>query len=67
MELKEPSTGLKISFDKGKPGEKGFKGIDHYHIFNPDATGNSNLYLDANGEPVRKGSGKSHITPKGDD
>lgn len=67
MELKETSTGLKIGFDKGRPGESGFRGKDHYHIFNPDATGNHNLYLDKDGNPVKKGSAKSHILPEGDE
>ncbi len=66
MELKETSTGLKIGFDKGRVGEEGFKGKDHYHIFNPNSTGNHDLYLDKNGNPVRKGSTKSHILPEGD-
>lgn len=65
--LKESSTGLKIGFDKGVPGESGFKGKDHYHMYNPDATGNRDLYLDKNGNPVRKGSSKSHILPEGDE
>ena len=65
--LQDGDTGLKIRFDKGDPGANGFKGKDHYHILNPDATGNSDLYLDKNGDPVRKGSKNSHILPKGDD
>lgn len=64
--LKEISTGLKIGFDKGTTGAKGFKGMDHYHILNPNATGNHNLYLDEKGNPVKKGSIKSHVLPKGD-
>lgn len=66
MKLKETSTGLKIGFDKGTPGKNGYRGRDHYHIFNPDATGNHDLYLDKNGNPVKKGSTKSHILPEGD-
>ena len=65
MILKEKSTGLKIGFDKKTPGANGFKGKDHYHIYNPDATSNKNLYLDKNGNPVRKGHAKSHILPEG--
>lgn len=65
--LQDEETGLKIRFDKGDPGANGFKGKDHYHILNPDATGNSNMYLDKNGDPVKKGSKKSHILPEGDD
>ena len=64
--LKESSTGLKMEFDKGKKGEPGFKGKDHYHILNPDATGNENLYLDKNGNPTGNHSKKSHILPEGE-
>lgn len=64
---RETSTGLIVGFDKGTPGANGFRGKDHYHIFNPDATGNHNLYLDMNGNPVRKGSAKSHVLPRGED
>jgi len=64
--LKESTTGLKIGFDKKTPGAKGFKGKDHYHIYNPSATSNKDLYLDKNGKPVRKGHTKSHILPEGD-
>ena len=31
-----------------------------------DATGNSDLYLDKNGNPVRKNSTASHILPEGE-
>ena len=63
-ELKETSTGLKIRFDKKVIGTSGFKGKDHYHIYNPNATGNHNLYLDKEGNPVRKSSTLSHILPQ---
>ena len=66
-ELKETSTGLKIRYDKKVPGANGFKGKNHYHIYNPDATSNKNLYLDKKGNPVRRGSAKSHILPEGDE
>lgn len=65
--LQEVSTGLKIGFDKGIPGASGFKGKDHYHILNPDATGNHNLYLDKNANPTKKGAKNSHVLPEGDD
>lgn len=64
--LKEVSTGLKIRFDKKTKGANGFRGKNHYHIFNPNATSNKNLYLDINGNPVNKGSRASHILPKGE-
>ena len=63
---KDPVTGLRIRYDEPKPGEKGFAGKPHYHILNPDATGTSDMYLDKNGNPVKKNSKKSHILPKGD-
>lgn len=66
-ELKEISTGLRLRFDEKKPGASGFAGKDHYHIYNPNATGNKDLYLDKDGNPVRKGHTKSHILPKGDE
>ena len=64
--LHESSAGLKIRFDKGKPSANGYKGKDHYHILNPDATGNKDLYLNKNGSPVKKSSRESHILPEGD-
>ena len=65
IELKETATGLRIRFDKKVPNATGFKGKNHYHIYNPNATSNKDLYLDANGNPVGKNSSKSHILPKG--
>lgn len=61
--LQEKSSGLIIRFDEGKSGVSGFRGQNHYHIENPNATGNSNMYLDKNGDPVAKGSKASHILP----
>lgn len=63
-EFKEISSGLRIRFDKGQSGKPGFRGLDHYHIRNPNATENSNMYLDKNGKPTRKGHKNSHILPK---
>ncbi len=60
---KEPSTGLRIRFDKAKSGATGFAGKNHYHIFNPDATSTKDMYLDAKGNPVSKNSKSSHILP----
>lgn len=65
LELKEEKTGLVIRFDKGKPGANRYEGKNHYHIKNPNATGKKNLYLDEDGNPIRKGAPKSHIMPKG--
>lgn len=66
MELKEKATGLKIRFDKGDKNASGFRRQNHYHIYNPNATGNRDLYLDKNGNPVGKNSPKSHILPEGE-
>ena len=63
-ELKEISTGLRIRFDEKVLGASGFKGKAHYHIHNPNASGNHNLYLDKEGNPVRKSSTSSHILPR---
>lgn len=63
--LKEEDTGLTLTFDKGTPGAQGFKGKNHYHIKNPNATGKSDMYLDENGKPTPKGSKASHILPSG--
>jgi hypothetical protein len=57
------STGQTENFDKAVPGISGFRGKDHYHIVNPNSTGDNNYYLDINGNPVSKGSKSSHIIP----
>lgn len=64
---RDPDTGLRIRYDKAKADAPGFAGKNHYHILNPNATGNHNLYLDKNGNPVRKNSGASHILPQEED
>ncbi len=61
----EPGTGLRVRFDPKQEGQPGFRGKDHYHILNPVATGNDDLYLDSSGNPGRKNSRKSHILPNG--
>ncbi len=65
-EFYDPKSGMKLRFDKGVKGAKGFEAVDHYHIFNPNhTTKKSPLYLDINGNPVYRGSKKSHIVIKG--
>lgn len=64
--FKEKQSGLKIEFDKKIPGAPGYRGLDHYHILNPNATSAKDKYLDINGNPVKSGSPRSHIMPKGD-
>lgn len=60
-----PETGQQIEFDRGRPGVPGHRGHDHYHVHNPNATGQGDAYLDRNGRPVPRGSGPSHIRPDG--
>ena len=55
---------VKIRFDLGSAGAQGFRGKNHYHIYNPNATGQRDLYLDKMGNPVRKGAKTSHILPE---
>ncbi len=59
----DPKTGIKVRFDKGDPGKKGWKGKDHYHIYNPDSISDKDYYLDKGGNPVPKNSEPSHIKP----
>lgn len=61
---RDPSTGLKIRYDKAQPGKLGFSGKNHYHILNPNAHDSSDMYLDKNGNPCSRGSKESHILPK---
>ena len=65
MKIREKSTGLILGFDRATPGAPGFRGRNHYHIFNPNATGNGDLYLDKYGNPVKKNSKASHLLPSG--
>jgi RHS repeat-associated protein len=62
-EFTDPNTGMKVAFHPGTPGEPGFGGKDHYHVYNPDSTGKGNLYLDKDGNPTAKNSKPSHIFP----
>jgi hypothetical protein len=62
--FKNQETGDKLEFDKGKPGATGHKAKDHYHRPNPKAKGKGDERLDANGNPVPKGSAASHLYPK---
>ena len=50
-----------ITFDKGVDGERGWKGIDHWHRKNPNSKNRHDYYLDKFGNPVGKGSEASHI------
>jgi YD repeat-containing protein len=57
----EDAHGNIIEFHKGTPGANGFKGKDHYHAKNPNATGKQDAYLDKDGNPVADGSKASHL------
>ncbi len=46
ISLNDPSTGRNVRFDKGVPGDPGFGGKDHYHVYNPNY--NSPRILDKN-------------------
>ena len=54
-------TGEKLTYDEAKPGEPGHKGRSHWHRYNPNSTGDHDMYLDAKGDPVAKGSPESHL------
>lgn len=60
-EFLDPNTGEKIRFDKGNPKEQGHKSKDHYHRYNPNATGREDKYLDNKGNPTAKDSDASHL------
>jgi len=61
--FKNKNTGKKIEFDRGKPGEPGHKGRDHYHRPNPNAKNKYDSYLDEKGNPVPNKSDPSHLYP----
>ncbi len=58
------NTTIKISFEKGIPGETGYKAIDHWHRHNPNSVNKHDYYLDRRGKPTGKGKNSSHIDPK---
>jgi len=62
-QFRDKKTGKIVHHDKGRPGAKGHEAHDHYHRPNPSATGNYDKYLDAQGNPVPKGSEPSHLYP----
>ncbi len=65
LELYNPRTGMKIQYNKGKVGATGYEAIDHYHIYNADYTNKKiDYYYGIDGNPVGKGSAKSHIVIK---
>jgi hypothetical protein len=63
-EFVNPATGVRVRYDEGNPKKSGYASIDHYHIYNSNSTGRHDRYLDANGNPVGKGSDASHIFPE---
>ncbi len=50
-----------ISFDKGIEGETGEREYNHWHRFNPNTTGDHDLYLNLCGKPTAKKKPDSHI------
>lgn len=63
-EFKNKNTGLEIAFDKGIPGKPGFRGKDHWHIYNPFRLTVRDYYLDKNGNKIHKNDDDSHIEIK---
>lgn len=61
--FRNPETGDELVFDKGREGASGWRGRDHWHRPNPNSTNRHDRYLDRSGNPVRDGSGPSHIPP----
>jgi RHS repeat-associated protein len=64
--FENPQTGDKVRFDKAKAGAPAgsWEEVDHYHRYNPNATGKQDEYLDEKGQPVPRGSDASHLLPK---
>lgn len=63
-EFTNPETGDIVRFDPATEGAFGFEGKDHYHQYNPYATGKKDYYLDTNCNSVPEGSKASHIIPE---
>ena len=59
--FRNPKTGDRIDFNKGKPNAPGWKGEDHWHRYNPNKTGKRDAMLDKNGNPVPEHLKPSHI------
>src|SRR5262249_30447277 len=62
-EFTNPATGDRVAFDQARTGAPGWEGQDHYHVYNPNSTGRSDMYLDSSGNPCARGSNASHILP----
>ena len=63
LKFENPGTGDVLEFDRSKPGDTGFGGVDHYHRQNPNRTSKKDKYLDKNGNPVKEHSKHSHLVP----
>lgn len=59
-EFQHKKSGEKIRYDKGRPGETGHKGRDHYHRLNPDKADRKKPYLDKDGKPIND-TDKAHL------
>lgn len=56
-----PQYGIELRFDRAQPNMPGFRGMDHYQIFNPISAHEDVLYLSLHGEMLKKYDTKSHI------
>ena len=65
-EFRDKGTGETIRYDEGKKGASGHEANNHYHRYNPQSTGGHDKYLDAQRNPVPKGSDASHLYPGND-
>lgn len=61
--FENPTTGDRVRFDQGKAGQPGYEGTDHYHRYNPEATGKQDMYLDKDNNPCARGTSASHLLP----
>ena len=64
--FKHKTKEIVIHFDEGQEGEDGWEGKDHWHVRNPnwkESDKKKDFYVDKDGNPVNKGSDKSHIDP----
>jgi len=60
-EFENPDSGDHVAWDTGRPGEKGWKGKNHWHRFNPNSRSRHDEFLDRDGNPVGKYDDKHHI------
>lgn len=64
--FKHKTKEIVIHFDEAQDGKDGWEGKDHWHVRNPnwkESDKKKDFYVDKDGNPVNKGSDKSHIDP----